>query len=132
VHELSVCQALLVQVADIASARGAGAVECITIEVGPLSGTEPALLFNAFMTMRSGLAAAARLRIKKCAVKIRCLACDAESEVAPSRLICGRCSGWQTRVIAGEELRLLRVEMRVPELIEQQDAARSAEQISYV
>ncbi len=131
-HELSVCQALLIQVADIAGARGAEAVECITVQVGPLCGTEPKLLFNAFMTMRSGVAAAARLRIKRCQVRIRCLECGSDSDTTPSRLVCDRCGGWRTRVIAGEELHLLKVELRMPESIERQAPLRSAEQFGHV
>ncbi len=132
VHELSVCQALLIQVADIVRTRGAEAVECITIEVGPLSGTEPDLLLNAFLAMRSGSAAAATLLVKRGTVRIRCLQCGAESETPPNRLICMNCSAWRTQVIAGDELRLLRVEMRMPESIGRRDAPSNAEQINHV
>lgn len=113
-HELSVCQALLSQVAEIARAQGAAAVEQITIELGPLCGTEPRLLWNAFSAMRCGVAANAELRIKHCSVSIQCLQCEARTETRPNRLVCGKCGGWRTRVIAGDELRLLKVEIRMP------------------
>ena len=103
-HELSICDALLIQVADIVRARGADAVECITIEVGPLSGTEPDLLMNAFLVMRSGPAALATLVIKRCPVRISCLDCGANSETEANRLICMNCGGWRTRVIAGDRV----------------------------
>jgi hydrogenase nickel incorporation protein HypA/HybF len=90
-------------------------VERITIEVGPLSGTEPALLLNAFLAMRSGAASPAELRIERCPVGISCLECGAHSETRPNRLICAQCGSWRTRVIAGDTLRLLRVEMRIPD-----------------
>jgi hydrogenase nickel incorporation protein HypA/HybF len=122
VHELSVCQALLIQVADIVRARCAQAVERITIEVGPLSGTEPELLRNAFLVMRSGSAAGATLVITSSAVEICCLDCGANGVVPPNRLICSNCGGWRNRVIAGDSLCLLRVEMRMPE----------SESVSYV
>ena len=114
-HELSVCQALLDQVAAIAEAQCAELVERITIEVGPLSGTEPALLLNAFLAMRTGTVSAAELRIEGCAVRIHCLECGCQSETPPNRLICAQCWGWRTHVIAGDGLRLLRVEMRIPD-----------------
>jgi hydrogenase nickel incorporation protein HypA/HybF len=114
VHELSVCQALLSQVAEIARAQGAGAVEEITIEVGPLCGTEPLLLLSAFSAMRSGATANAELRIKHCSVSIRCLQCEARTETRPNHLVCGACGGWRTRVVAGDELRLLKVAIRLP------------------
>jgi hydrogenase nickel incorporation protein HypA/HybF len=116
VHELSVCQALLTQVAEIARKRGADAVERITIELGPLCGVEPTLLVDAFAIMRlRGIASAAELRIEPIAVAVSCLACGARTETRANRLVCAACGGFRTRVVAGDELRLLRVEMRVPE-----------------
>jgi hydrogenase nickel incorporation protein HypA/HybF len=115
-HELSVCQALLKQVADIAMDRGASAVKRITIEVGPLSGIEPALLANAFRILRAGSCAArAVLSIESPAVSIRCTSCGAESRTQPNRLVCALCGDFRTQVVAGDELRLLRVELRMPE-----------------
>jgi len=114
-HELSVCQALLAQVSQIAAGRGATAVERIVIEIGPLSGVEPALLERAFTVVRAGSCAAhAVLSIETPGVRIRCLTCDAESQPAPNRLICGLCGGYRTRIVAGDELRLRRVELNVP------------------
>jgi hydrogenase nickel incorporation protein HypA/HybF len=116
VHELSVCQALLTQVADIARDRGACAVKRITIEVGPLSGIEPALLAGAFEILRSGgCAAQAVLSIESPSVIIRCLSCTAHSRTEPNRLVCDACGDFRTQVVAGDELRLRRVELRAPE-----------------
>lgn len=116
VHELSVCQALLAQVVEIATDRGASAVSRITVEVGPLSGVEPALLASAFEIVRAGSCAArAILLIETTAVTISCLICGAESQTAPNRLLCAACGGYRTRVVGGDELRLRGVELRVPE-----------------
>jgi Zn finger protein HypA/HybF involved in hydrogenase expression len=74
VHELSVCQALLIQVAELASQQGAAAVVRITIECGPLSGVEPTLLKDAFAIMRlGGIAAAAELFVVPTVVRIECM-----------------------------------------------------------
>ena len=117
-HEFSICQALLSQVADIARDRGAEAVERITIELGPLSGVDSTLLIGAFAVMRAkGIAAEARLVIEQIAVVLGCQACGARTEARLSRLVCGACGGFRTRVVSGEELRLRRVEMRMPERI---------------
>jgi hydrogenase nickel incorporation protein HypA/HybF len=116
VHELSVCQALLTQVAEIAAGRGARVVERITIEVGPLSGVEPVLLASAFAIVRAGgCAAEAALSIESTTVTIGCMACGAHSNPKPNRLVCAVCGGFRTRVVAGDELRLRRVELRMPE-----------------
>ena len=115
-HELSVCQALLTQIADIAANRGASAVERVVIEIGPLCGVEPSLLAHAFAILRmGGCAAAAELSIESTPVRIRCLSCGAESHTVPNRLVCAECSGYRTRIVAGDEMRLRRVELRVPE-----------------
>jgi hydrogenase nickel incorporation protein HypA/HybF len=125
VHEFSVCQAMLTQVAELAAGRGASAVERITIEVGPLSGVEPALLASAFAVLRSGgCAAQASLLIESTPVTIGCLTCAGQSQTSPSRLVCPLCGGFRTRIVAGDELRLRRVELRVANL--QLEAAASS------
>ncbi len=111
-HELAVCQALLHQVADIAAAQGADRVTRITLEVGPLSGVDAALLITAFETLRRGsCAAGAPLLIESTGVEIACLTCGAQSPTPPNRLLCKSCGGYRTRVVAGDELRLRRVEL---------------------
>jgi hydrogenase nickel incorporation protein HypA/HybF len=40
--------------------------------------------------------------------------CGAQSQAAPNRLVCPACSGFITRLVAGDELRLRRVELRTP------------------
>lgn len=123
VHELSVCQALLAQVAEIAAARGATVVERITIEVGPLSGVEPALLARAFGMMRAGGGAAdAELLIESTSVTIDCTNCGAQSQTGPNRLVCAECGGFRTRIVAGDELRLRRVELQMPQLLRESTA----------
>jgi hydrogenase nickel incorporation protein HypA/HybF len=114
VHELSVCQALLAQVAKIAAAHGATSVARVTVEVGPLSGIEPVLLANAFAAASTGsYAAGAALSIETSVVMISCLACGVESQARPNRLLCAACGGYRTRVVGGDELRLRRVELQV-------------------
>jgi hydrogenase nickel incorporation protein HypA/HybF len=113
-HELSVCQALIAQVVKIAAERGVHAVERVVIEVGPLSGVEPALLAGAFSVVRAGTCAAdAVLSIESPAVVIRCMTCGAQSQTAANRLTCAACGGYRTQIVAGDELRLRRVELRV-------------------
>jgi hydrogenase nickel incorporation protein HypA/HybF len=115
-HELSICQALLTQVIEIAANRGADSVERIVIEVGPLSGVEPALLARAFDVLCAGsCAAGAVLSIESPGVTIRCTACGAQSQTAPNRLVCAECGGYRTRIVTGDELQLRRVELRVPQ-----------------
>jgi hydrogenase nickel incorporation protein HypA/HybF len=111
-HELSVCQALLAQVADIAQAHRAEGVKRIVVEIGPLSGVEPALLASVFELARTGSCSErAELRFEMAPVRIRCMECAAESECASNCLLCSQCGAYRTTLISGDGLRLLRVEL---------------------
>lgn len=110
-HELAICQALLDQVADIATTHGAPTVESISIAVGPLSGVEPLLLADAFDVARCGPCATAELLFETAPVRVRCRDCGAECECAPNALLCAECGGFRTQVVRGDELMLLRVKL---------------------
>jgi hydrogenase nickel incorporation protein HypA/HybF len=113
-HELSVCQAMLAQVEAIAAREGASSVATIVIRIGPLSGVVPDLLQQAFTIARAGtLAAEAELVTELQPIRIRCLECDAESEVEPNRLLCGACGSYRSQVISGDELLLASVELDI-------------------
>jgi len=112
VHELSIVQALLRQIEAVATAHSAAAVRRATVQIGPLSGVDPGLLASAFEAARgSGLTATTELVFESLAVKVHCRECGEDSIVAANRLLCGRCGGYQTTLLAGDELLLRRVEL---------------------
>jgi hydrogenase nickel incorporation protein HypA/HybF len=114
-HELSICQALLTQVASIAATQDGAVVARIIIEVGPLAGIEPSQLLSAFSVLRlGGCAARADLSIETTELVIGCTRCGAQSHPRPNRLVCGACGGYRIRILGGEELRLRRVELDAP------------------
>jgi len=116
VHELSICQALIDEVAKIAASVDARTVGRITLEVGPLSGVEPELLARAFEVARTGTCAAeAELSIAVPDIVVRCSDCDATSPAQVNRLLCASCGGYRTRVLEGDGLKLRAVELDVPE-----------------
>ena len=111
-HELSVCQGLMRQVDHLAAAHGAAAVERIVLQIGALSGVEPPLLERAFEIARAGtVAAAAELEIRTGPVVVECRECGGKSAVPPNRLLCSYCGEWRVRLVEGEELVLLSVEL---------------------
>ncbi|MEW6169515.1 MAG: hydrogenase maturation nickel metallochaperone HypA [Pseudomonadota bacterium] len=113
-HELSVCQALLTQVEQIARTQEAQRVQRIVLAVGPLSGVEPALLASAFELARGGgCAAQAALAFEAMPVRVRCTVCGAQTDCAANRLLCGACGSHRTELISGDELCLLRIEFTV-------------------
>ncbi len=115
-HELSVCVALMQQVERVAREHRATRVDRILLRIGPLSGVEAPLLQNAFPVASAGtLAENAELEIESIPVRVRCTSCEAETEAAPNRLVCGACGDWRTRVVSGEEMLLARLELVEPE-----------------
>lgn len=111
-HELSVCLALMSQVNRIATEHEADRVEKIVLRIGPLSGIEAALLKNAFPLASAGTVAEdAELVIDHSPVTVECTICGAASEVVPNRLLCDACGDFRTRVISGEEMTLVSLEL---------------------
>ena len=78
-HELSVCQALVNQVVEIAQQNSAHTVQVITLHIGPLAGVEPALLVSAFPLAAAGtVAASAQLVIEPQPLRVHCQTCGAD------------------------------------------------------
>jgi hydrogenase nickel incorporation protein HypA/HybF len=113
-HELSVCQAMLEQVAHLAKRYGARYVEAIDVEIGELSGIDPLLFADAFSVMRFGTcAAAAILNARSIQPRVLCIQCGARTYAPANRLTCGSCSGFRISVIEGTELTLRDVKLQI-------------------
>ncbi len=111
-HELSVCQALIRQVEEVARRHGAKRVKAIHLEIGPLSGVEPELLRRAYGLAASGTAVEdAELCIEALPLRVRCEECGAESTATANRLLCARCGTWHTRLVSGDEMLLRSLEL---------------------
>ncbi|MHB8622671.1 MAG: hydrogenase maturation nickel metallochaperone HypA/HybF [Sulfuricaulis sp.] len=111
-HELSVCQALIRELEDIARAHQAEAVKSVNLRIGPLSGVEPDLLTQAFPLAAAGtVAACSRLVIESQPIRVHCDRCGAETGAEPNKLICGACGDWHTRLLSGDEMLLASVEL---------------------
>ena len=108
-HEFALCQALVAEVQALARQHRARGVASVRLLVGPLSGTEPALLQSAFPLAVAGSALdGALLSIDAAPVRVACLSCGAESEAVPNRLVCGACGDWHTRILSGDEFDCVR------------------------
>lgn len=111
-HELSVCQALIRQVEDIARQHQAAEIRTVNVQIGPLSGVEPDLLAQAFPLASAGTAAkTSRLVIERLPIRVRCQNCGAETEAAANRLLCGMCGDWRTQLVSGDEMLLASIEL---------------------
>lgn len=106
-HELAVCQQLLLQVDQIAKEQNANVVESITLRIGPLSGVEAHLLTQAFPLAAAGsVAENAELIIESLPIRVRCQTCGAETDAKPNKLVCGTCGDYHTQLISGDEMLL--------------------------
>ena len=111
-HELSVCQALLTQVENVARERNASQVLSVSLGIGPLSGVEPALLSQAWPLAAAGTVADnAELLIEERPVRVRCSQCGKDSDATANRLLCAHCGDWRTQLLSGDDLLLLQVEL---------------------
>ncbi len=111
-HELSICLSLMQQVEGIARERDAEKVVKITLNIGPLSGVEADLLRHAYPVAAAGTVAEdAELIMESSDIVVRCSQCDAETTVTPNKLLCGSCGDFRTRVVSGDELILMSVEL---------------------
>lgn len=127
-HELSVCLALMQQVERIAREHEAESVDRIMLQVGPLSGVEAPLLERAWPLASTGtIAQKAQLVIETAPVRVRCTQCDAVSKVAPNRLLCSACGDFRTRLISGDEMLLVNLELSKAQPANAATASRQAE-----
>ena len=111
-HELAICLALLDQVEGIVREQQAKRVRALVLRIGPLAGVETEALQRAYSVASAGTSAAqAQLLIERSSVRIRCLDCTAEADVPGHRLLCAACGSWHIRVVSGDELLLVRVDL---------------------
>jgi hydrogenase nickel incorporation protein HypA/HybF len=111
-HELAVCQGLMTQVGRLAVREDAGRITCIRLGIGPLSGVEPRLLADAFPVAAAGsVAEGAELVVEVQPVRVQCLTCGAQTVASANRLLCGSCGDYRTRLLGGDELLLMSVEI---------------------
>ena len=111
-HELSVCEALVDQLRDLAAREAAQRVTRVLLRIGPYAGVVPDLLEHAFPVASAGtVAEGAVLGIEDAPVRVRCRACGAETAPEPGRLVCGSCGDYRTDLLSGDEMLLVSVEL---------------------
>lgn len=111
-HEYSIVQALLNQCEEIASANNATLISSIEIKIGVMSGVESHLLKTAFDTFKEGtICDKATLVIQEQPLKIVCNVCRHEMELNSPLYKCTKCESLDVKVIDGEDMYLMRVEM---------------------
>ena len=91
-HELSVCQALVDQLRDLATRESAQRITRVLLRVGPMSGVVSELLEHAFPIAAAGtVAEGAAIAIEDAALRVRCRSCGAETDAEREKRM-----GWWT------------------------------------
>ncbi len=118
-HEQSLVRNLLKQVEQIRQSNGGSRVTEVRVQLGPLSGVEPALLSSAFAQLcTDATVSTASLVIDQVELLANCEACQTEFEVHGFQFRCPNCGG-SVKVTQGEEFLLVSVSMDSAEFVEE-------------
>lgn len=114
-HEVTVCDSLLDMVEETARNHGARRVAVVRVRIGEISGVVPELLEHAFeiLAPERKLTRKAVLALERVRPLAHCEACGQDFEPEEYIFICPACGSGRTRLLAGDELSLDRLEMEV-------------------
>ena len=111
-HEYSIVQALLTQCEDIARDNEAEKITKIVTKIGKMSGVEPHLLEIAFNTFKEKTVCdGADFVMNVQPLVIECKACGEVTELGEILYKCPKCESLDVKVIDGEEMYLMTLEM---------------------
>ena len=112
-HEYSVVQALLNQCEEHAEQNKATQVIKVICKIGVLSGIEVHLLQIAFDTFKEKtICENAELILNKQKLKLECKECGNVFEVDEVRYFCEKCESLRVKVLDGEDMYLMSLEMK--------------------
>ena len=111
-HEFSIVNALLDMCEQNAKDHNMAKVTHVEIKIGKLSGVEPHLLETAFETFKEGtMCDGAKFTMHLQDVILHCQACDKQSSIQNNAFECPTCKSTDCKVIDGEEMYLMLLEM---------------------
>lgn len=111
-HEYSIVSALIEQCEQHAQANHADKITRVDIKLGVMSGVEPSLLQTAFDTFKlDGICKEALLNMQIQPLVILCQNCKTESVLSERTVVCPACQSFRTRVLDGEDMLLMQLEM---------------------
>ncbi|HSI34817.1 MAG: hydrogenase maturation nickel metallochaperone HypA [Phycisphaerae bacterium] len=116
-HETSVVHSLIELIRESLAGGDVARVACVRVNVGPLSGVEPAALRFAWAAVSpEALGPTAELELVTGPVLAWCRACEAEREVASvQRVVCPVCGAPTPDLLTGRELELESIELSTTE-----------------
>ena len=113
-HEFSIVQSLLDLIEKNAKENNAKSVSKVVVKIGKLSGVEPHLLKIAFDTFKEKtICENAQLEMVIQDVIALCEDCSREFVVENNRFICPFCEGYNLKIVDGEDMYLMSLELEV-------------------
>lgn len=110
-HEFSICRSILREVERAARQHNARAITKIHLQLGPLATITADQLQQTLPLVSAGsIAADAALVTELLPFRVRCDACQAETETNPGLPVCGNCGAADVVPLSGDELLLTSVE----------------------
>jgi len=111
-HEYSIVQALINQCEGVAREHEATTIVKVVTKIGAMSGVEVQLLQTAFDTFKEGtMCDGAEFVIHYQPIKLHCHSCQLEFEIEEPCYQCRACGSTQIKVIDGEDMYLMSLEM---------------------
>ena len=111
-HEYSIVQSLLDSCEEHVKANESTKVTKVIVKIGVLSGVEPDLLQTAFDTFKEKtVCEKAEFIINHQKIVIECLSCNENSILEKHEFCCPKCESNQVKVIDGEDMYLMSLEM---------------------
>jgi hydrogenase nickel incorporation protein HypA/HybF len=110
VHEQSIVKNLLRQADQVRRAHNGQRLVEVRVEIGPLSGVEPALLQSAFLQLCNGDLLSSRLVIDEVDLIAQCKSCGGQFTVRDFCFRCPTCQG-NVKVVQGDQIHLVSVQI---------------------
>ena len=111
-HELSICERLVMVIEDHAKARNFEKVKTVRLEIGKLAGIElDALRFSFEIATKGGVVDGAILEVIDVPVVGWCSSCAKTVSVVERFDPCPKCGSFQVEITSGEELRIKDLEV---------------------
>ncbi|HMQ15377.1 MAG TPA: hydrogenase maturation nickel metallochaperone HypA [Phycisphaerae bacterium] len=123
-HELSLARHLVELAADEARRAGAARVRRVRCRIGLLRQVDDLLMREAFdLAARSTLCEAAELEIEHTLMRGRCGCCGIVFAMADWHATCPQCHAEAERLLGGDELDLVQLEVETPDDHDHPDCA---------
>jgi hydrogenase nickel incorporation protein HypA/HybF len=108
-HELSICNAIATTAAKHADGHS---VSQVTVQIGHLRQVVPdALQFSLEVVSDATVLKDAALVIEQVPAVVECASCGAQTTLELPILACSRCEGFEVRLISGEELVVVSIDL---------------------